>query len=223
MNPFGPLQTAHYSVGLLNGNPKPAMPTPMLDAAISTIVVSATSAATLLVTTPASTDELKLLLVPLIGALIASGGMIMLNPKPETRKIVVGRSLIALFLATISPQIFALWFTSTAVFLSHPVVLLGVGGVGAMIYYACSLPFCTGLYSRSAAFSKIALDKTEGVLLGKVGDVVENVVNGKLQRAAIAQTIVAHQQARETMQVAAETAAKVIETATGQTTQKLTP
>lgn len=216
MNSFSHLETAYYSVGP-EINKQHQLPNPIMfsgvDTVVTTVMVASTSAATLMVTTPATTDELRLLLVPLIGAVISSGGMIMLNPKPETRQIVVGRSLIALFLATITPQIFALWFTSTATFLSHPVVLLGAGGMGAMVYYACSLPFCAGLYSRSATFSKLAIDKAEGVLLGKVGDVVENVVNGKIQRAQVAATIVAHQQAKEVLASASTAAVELIKTA----------
>lgn len=231
MNSYGHLETAHYSVGPEIRFQAPIHPPPYpmfsgVDTVVTTVMVASTSAATLLATSPASSEELRLLLVPLIGAMIASGGMIMLNPKPETRKIVVGRSLIALFLATISPQIFALWFTSTAVFLSHPVVLLGVGGVGAMVYYACSLPFCTGLYSRSAAFSKAAIDKAEGTLLGKVAVAVDNVVNGKIERAQVKATLVAHEQAKELIATAVPVAAQLIQTAVDAAThptQKLEP
>lgn len=153
--------------------------TPVLDTLVGGITVVTTAMATALLTittAPVASEELQLLLLPLIGALIASGGMIMLNPTPETRRIVIGRAVFSLFLGTVSPQITALALPSWATFLSHPVVLLAAGGVLSMIFYALSRPFTERLYVRSKDIADAAVSRAENALVGTVRQNVREVM-----------------------------------------------
>lgn len=189
----------------------------VLDTVVSTVVLIATATTTLLLTVPpAAAEELQLLLLPLLGALLPTAAMILLNPKPETRSIVIGRAAFSFFVATISPQIIAIKFTSMADFLSHPVVQVGAGGLIAAVCYALSQPFCAGLYRRSEALSNIAIQRAEGALLGTMRTAVNSVVDDKIKEATT-QAALAAQVA--TVPVAAEmikTAQAAVET------QKLT-
>lgn len=124
--------------------------------------VPAIAARLLLVTEPtADIEELKLLLVPLIGALISSGGMIMLNPSPETRRIVIGRAIFALLFGCATPQLLTLLHPAIAAFSRHPVVLLLGGGLAAMVFFAISKPFTNRLIIRSGAIADEAEKRLE--------------------------------------------------------------
>ncbi len=132
----------------------------------------------LLAIVPDPTEELKLLLLPLLGALLVSGGTIMLYPERETRSIVIGRSTIALFFATIMPQIVAITFTSLSVFLAHPTVLLGSGAMCFMVFYVITRPFFDGLYKRRRILAEAVIQSGQERLLGTVKEAVSDAVNG---------------------------------------------
>lgn len=106
-------------------------------------------------------DELRMLLLPLIGSLIVSGGMIMLNPSVETRKIIIGRAIIGLFFGTVGPQVVALFHDKLAGLTSHPVLLLTAGGLICGLFFVLSKPFVQGLYKRSQRIAEAELDKIE--------------------------------------------------------------
>jgi hypothetical protein len=92
-----------------------------------------------------------LLLLPLIGSMFASGAAILLNPEPETRRIVIGRSIIALVIGIAGPQLLGMaWdkFDATTI---KPVILLLIGFVFAAVAYILSRPFFAQAYARSSA------------------------------------------------------------------------
>lgn len=135
-----------------------------LDTCIAIITTTVTAISAWLLSAPATTggvDELQLLLVPLIGSLIASGGMIMLNPCPETRKIVIGRAVFALLFGSATPHATALVFSWAEPMTSHPVLLLVAGAVSSMVFYAISKPFTAKLYARSETIANMAERKLE--------------------------------------------------------------
>jgi len=156
---------------------------PFIDSVVATFVVSITSILTLLMTISTNApdaEELKLLLIPLIGSMIVSGGAVMLNPTLEDRKVVIGRSVVALFFGAITPQCVAIVLPSYAPLLSHAVILFGGGGVAAGFVYILSRPFFEGAYRRSRATADYILRKGEEQLRGTVKQVVESVVNDKV-------------------------------------------
>jgi hypothetical protein len=137
----------------------------VLDSVMLAITTIVTAAGSQLLIADASTvaagNELKLLLLPLIGALIMSGGCIMLNPSPEDRRKTIGRGIIALFFGAAGPQVIALTHPAFAVLTSHPVVLLVAGAVVSFICYVLSRPFVEGAFKRSNIISSAALDELQ--------------------------------------------------------------
>lgn len=152
---------------------------PIIDSVVATFVVSITSILTLLMAISTNTpdaEELKLLLIPLIGSMIVSGGAIMLNPTLEDRKVVVGRSVVALFFGAITPQCVAIVFPNYATVLSHAVILFGFGGAAAGVVYILSRPLFEGAYRRSRVTAEFILRKGEEQFRGNVKRAVESVV-----------------------------------------------
>lgn len=109
--------------------------------------------------------EMQLLLLPLIGAILVSGGFIMLNPQPETRRIVIGRSFFSLFLGALVPQVvgwFVAWVHPTlAPFVARPVSLLLLGGIISGVVYVLSRPFVSGMYDRAEGEARAQLDRLQ--------------------------------------------------------------
>lgn len=108
-------------------------------------------------------DELKLTLIPFIGSMIVVLAAFYLNPEIETRRIVCGRSLIALFVGSIGPQGIAIIFSTTATFIAHPIISLGFGGACGALAYILSRPLFAGMYKRSRETANKILDKAEAV------------------------------------------------------------
>lgn len=114
----------------------------------------------------AQSIELQLLLLPLIGALIISGGMIMLNPNPETRRVTIGRAVFALFFGVLVPQVIGLFHPSLHEVTVRPAVLVLAGGCISGLVYVMSKPFTRELYSRAEGHAKKAADAIERKLPG---------------------------------------------------------
>lgn len=118
-------------------------------------------------------SEVMLLLLPMLGALLASGAGILLNPQPETRRIVIGRSIIALVFGVAGPQIIGeLWprFDATTI---KPVFLVIGGFLVAWLAYLLSRPLFAQAYSRADTIAKAAADAVErraGIDSGKGDD-----------------------------------------------------
>lgn len=127
---------------------------------ISTAITALTSS--ILAQAPSSEMiELQLLLLPLIGSLIISGGMIMLNPNPETRRVTVGRAVFALFFGVMIPQVIGLVHPSLNEVAVKPAVLILAGGCISGLVYVLSKPFTRELYARAEGQAKLAADALE--------------------------------------------------------------
>lgn len=135
----------------------------VLDTAVVAVTTIISASVPLLLADASSpaTGELQLLLLPLIGALIVSGGMIMLNPQPETRRIVMGRGIFALFIGTLAPQLMGMVHPSLASLSLKPAVLLMAGGVVSGMAYVLSRPFVSRLYERAAAVAQREVERIE--------------------------------------------------------------
>ncbi|MCG3206307.1 MAG: hypothetical protein KCHDKBKB_03041 [Elusimicrobia bacterium] len=137
----------------------------VLDTVILGVTTSITALGGLLLasTSPGdpNTIELLLFVLPLIGSLIVSGGLIMLNPTPETRRIVIGRGIIALFGGVLAPQVLAMMHPSLAAVAVKPVLLCSVGGLSSAIFFVLSKPFVAQLYKRSEGIAAREAERLE--------------------------------------------------------------
>lgn len=139
--------------------------THVLDTAIFMLISTGAAASALLGNTDAEDPmaaEMRLLLLPFIGASILSLAAIMFSPDPETRKVTIGRSLVALFIGTLAPQLIAAIHPSIANLSVKPVFLLMTGGCIAFITYILSKPFAQQFYERSERIARREAAKLEG-------------------------------------------------------------
>lgn len=114
------------------------------------------------VTAETTSEDMRLLLLPLIGGMIVSGGLIMLNPNPETRRITIGRAFLGLFFGVLAPQIFASFHPALGALGNKPFLLLLVGGVASGLAYVLSKPFANQLYARSERIAAREANRLEG-------------------------------------------------------------
>lgn len=139
--------------------------THVLDACVIGVTTLATLASSVVLNEApqdaASRIELQLLLLPLIGSLCVSGGLIMLNPNPETRKITIGRGIFALFFGVLGPQVLSMTHPTLAEMSVKPVFLLIVGGLTSGLVFVLSKPFTTEFYHRAGGIAKREADKLE--------------------------------------------------------------
>lgn len=106
-------------------------------------------------------DELRILMVPMIGSLIATGGMMIFQLGKETRNVVIGRAMLALFFGTAFIPVMAVIFPSMAELLNRPLILLVGGALMSMVFYALAYPFSRGLFNRSDNIADKILDEAE--------------------------------------------------------------
>jgi len=137
----------------------------ILDSVVLLASAVATAATTLVLqeSAPAAqqTAEVQLLLLPFLGAVILTGGIIMLNPQIETRKIVIGRCFIAGFFGVLMPQIMGMFHPALASQSLRPVVLVLAGGIFSVIAYVLSRPFTEQAYARATGVAGALADKIE--------------------------------------------------------------
>ncbi len=156
-----------------------------LEVIVATIATSVTAASSaLLALVPDPTDELKLLLLPLIGGLLASIPTMVLYPERETRPVMMARAALAVLLACLLPQTLAIIFTSTNSFFSHPIIGLGAGILGFIVIYFLIKPLFEGLYRRRKVIAEAVLEQGQQRLMGNVREAVRSEVNGPVAIAA---------------------------------------
>ena len=136
---------------------------PILDTVIVATLATGTAVAQLVMADPtvAQANEIRALLLPLIGSLIVGGGVIMLNPEPETKRIVIGRSLFALVFGVVGPQLLGLIHPAFEVANLRPGATILLGGIIAAIAYVLSRPACKRLYESSDRVVKEKADQIE--------------------------------------------------------------
>lgn len=104
-------------------------------------------------------SDLLLLLLPLLGSLLMTGAAILLNPEPETRRIVMGRSIIAVLFGVACPQVLAMAYPKFDPETVKPMILVIVGSLGALATYVLSRPFFAQAYRRSGILAKLAANE----------------------------------------------------------------
>lgn len=125
---------------------------PILDTVVVTTLGTVTAASAVLLADGSQTQldfEMRLLLIPLIGSMFVSGGLILLNPQPETRRIVIGRAMLALLAGVCLPQVLSWIHPSLAGLAVKPFALLLGGGICSGLVYILSKPFTLALYKRA--------------------------------------------------------------------------
>lgn len=125
--------------------------------AVFTAVIGATIMPMLFGT--ALNSDLILLLLPLLGSLLMTGAAILLNPEPETRRIVLGRSIIAVLFGIAGPQFLAMLWGKFNPETVKPIILVIVGAMFAFVTYILSRPFFNEAYRRSGVIAKLAADE----------------------------------------------------------------
>jgi len=133
----------------------------VLDTIVTSTAIVATGTAALMSEPTHNSIEMQLLLLPLIGALIVSGGLIMLNPQPETRRIVIGRGIFAMFFGVLVPQLIGMMHPALETVSIKPAVLLFGGGIISGLAYVLSRPFTKELYARAEGVAKKEADRLE--------------------------------------------------------------
>lgn len=147
--------------------PPSHMPHRLLDFCDSIIIglialVSAIGTQVLVGTSPESEmAELRILLVPLISGLIATGGLYLFNIGKEPRNLVLGRAVFGLlFGACTIPVVSVIWPSMEPV-LRRPIILLPGGAILCVLYYYLSYPLARGVSSRSGGLADGLLDEAE--------------------------------------------------------------
>lgn len=97
-------------------------------------------------------------LLPLLGSMVASCGAILLNPRPEDKRIVVGRSIFAMAIGTAVPKVASLiiskdtWPWLAGIYVD-PFVIFMAGFIIAVCSYVLSRPFVEKFYNRSDSYA----------------------------------------------------------------------
>lgn len=105
--------------------------------------------------------EVQLLLLPLIGSSFACGALILLNPAPETRRIVIGRAIAALLFGVTLPQVIGMLHPSLEHLSVKPVVLVLSGALFSSIAYVLSKSFTREMYARADGIAKREAERLE--------------------------------------------------------------
>lgn len=127
-------------------------------------VVIASSASVLLTNTEAPTSntiELQILLLPLIGSGFACGTLIMLNPQPETRRIVIGRACAALLFGISLPQVIGMFHPALQNLSVKPFALILMGAIISALAFVLSKPFTREMYARADSIAKREAQRLE--------------------------------------------------------------
>lgn len=109
--------------------------------------------------TPAN-DEIKLLLMPLIGSLVATTGAYLLSPKEDTRKL-AGRSIYSVAIGTALPVTAGFVSDYGRAMAGHPVALFLVGIIATTVVFVIIRPIIDKLFARSGAIADAALDAAQ--------------------------------------------------------------
>jgi hypothetical protein len=160
------IEPRDHRLEILDSLKRSCRPYHVMDTIITVAATLIVAAANLLIATETVTQEvseLRILLIPFMGAIVASGGAILLNPKVETRNIVIGRAMIALLAGTAGPAALGVVFESTQWLWRSPAILLLAGAAISGLAYVLSRPFFSNLYNRSDAIAKREVTRLENL------------------------------------------------------------
>lgn len=106
-------------------------------------------------------EQLSWLLLPLIGAVMASIGAFLFNPYPEDRREIGGRMIVGVFCGVCLPNIMFYCSDTLQKASAIPAVQLLLGFAICSFFYLVSKPLFRGAYKRSDDWANAGLDKLE--------------------------------------------------------------
>ncbi len=141
-----------------------------MDATISTVFLTICGA-TLGVLSPEASEMTLLLAVPLMGAALVTGGVLIMNPQLETKNITIGRAIFGLVIGVPGPwaltALIQYWnMPALATFLKLPPLLFLAGLAMSYLAVIISWPFTRKMYERSdgiAGYGVKRLEKAAGM------------------------------------------------------------
>ena len=112
--------------------------------------------------------EIRLLLMPLVGALVGTTGMILLAPSVEDRRRIAGRGLFSIAIGSGAPVLFGFVTDYGRAMAGHPVALFMFGIMASMVVFAVSRPLAEALFARSRGIAATVLDAGEAAITKKL-------------------------------------------------------
>lgn len=105
--------------------------------------------------------ELRILMVPLVSSLIATGGLYLFNIGREPRNVIMGRAVFALLFGSSFIPMLAIVFPAWEPILRRAIILLPGGATMSMVFFFLSYPFSRALNNRSRGLADNLLDEAE--------------------------------------------------------------
>lgn len=119
---------------------------------------------------PSPSDEVRLMLMPAIGALFATLAMMCFSPANETRQSLAGRAIISVLFGAGGPVVVGFFSEYGKTLAQHPVALLLAGAALAFCIFPFSRPLAARLYSRSPDLADQVIDRIEDTIPGQRRD-----------------------------------------------------
>ena len=106
-----------------------------------------------------STDELRMLLVPILGSIIASTGAFMLRPSNEAPRKTAGRAIYSVAIGSSGPVAFSFFSDYGKQVAEHPVSLFLAGMLVTTLVYILIKPIIDKLFSTADDMSGAVIDE----------------------------------------------------------------
>lgn len=129
-------------------------------AMFGTLMATITSSLVLMAddSNPSQTDEIRLLLMPLIGALISTTGGLLFAPREAPRKL-AGRSIFSVAIGTALPVTFGFVSDYGKLMAAHPVALFLAGLTVPIPVFILIRPLVDRLFADADKIADVAVNK----------------------------------------------------------------
>lgn len=149
-----------------NISPMPERLIPLLDGLSILVMAIITTAGGAMLTVDADapgagSDELRLLLMPLIGAVLASFVMLMFYMEQSSRKENLGRFVAACFFGSSIPVALGSVWSWAANLVHHPVALMLTGSLTSILVFLLIKAITDKILERRDRIAEMAVDEAE--------------------------------------------------------------
>ena len=93
--------------------------------------------------------QLQWFLMPLLGSLLSSASAMLMNPRPEARKVVIARSIFSIVVGTCVPKVISMFHPAIKDWAVDPAISFLAGFGICMFAYIISRPFVEKLYGNA--------------------------------------------------------------------------